>query len=309
MFSSTRSASAALDETAGLTAKILVLGDQSVGKTSLVHLLTERKVLAAPRWTVGCEPDVLLLPSTTTSGSAERVFVALFDVGGAPRFAESRALFYDAADALLLVHDLSNRRSYSNLRRWLREVAAHYGHAAPPRWSSDAAASVASDDDDATGGAAADGDEFDRQHAPIHVMQLDVGAGRPPLPVLVLGNKLDEVLASTRLDVEGGAADSVHVSAHDALAFAPGSVGGIAVSRLFERAVAHARARVAAASSSSSPALSSAPTTPLGRPSPYARSPPSASLFAALDSDDARIDDGKRGGGGGGGGSKGAKKD
>jgi len=40
--------------------KVLLLGDTGVGKTSLVHLLCNGKVLANPQWTVGCHFEVLV---------------------------------------------------------------------------------------------------------------------------------------------------------------------------------------------------------------------------------------------------------
>lgn len=307
-----------------LTAKVLVLGDQSVGKSSLVHLLAEQRVLTAPRWTVGCAVDVVL------SGAGQ--FVALWDVGGAPRFERSRELFFADADAVLLVHDLTNRRSYANLRRWLRELTAFYNPAAvapTTQWAT------------TTGADSADSGATDL----VHVMDLDVGTALS-LPVLVLGNKLDEVLDDhARLDVEGGAADSVHVSAHDLRAFAPGSVGGTAVVRLFERALAHARARLAAtatvsvAGSSSYHSMATSSSSVFGdarRPlsthrstvaSPPLASPTapasSLSLFAGAQSDDDLFNDRSRidapsasaissvlssGGGGGGGGGSGRRK-
>jgi Rab-like protein 3 len=299
-----------------ITAKVLVLGDQSVGKSSLVHLLAEQRVLAAPRWTVGCAVDVLLFGANQ--------FVALWDVGGAPRFERSRELFFADADAVVLVHDLTNRRSYSNLRRWLRELTAYFNPAAvapTTQWAASEAGDAANAD-------------------LVHVMDLDVGNGLS-LPVLVLGNKLDEVAEdAAKLDVEGGAADSVHVSAHDVRAFAPGSVGGTAISRLFERALARARARLASTatvssagsflSSPSSMAFgdtrrpsthrSGAVSSPLASPNAIVSPSSSSSLFSQIDDDNlfndrSRIDapissaiSSVLSGGGGGGGGSGRRK-
>lgn len=303
-----------------LTAKVLVLGDQSVGKSSLVHLLTEHRVLAAPRWTVGCSVDALLFGSTGH-------FISLWDVGGAPRFERSRSLFFADADAVLLVHDLSNRRSYTNLRRWLRELTAYFnpaavadGASAAAQWASNAAQSEFGD---------ATGNDL------VHVMDLDIGNGLS-LPVLVLGNKLDEVLDdAARLDVEGGTADSVHVSAHDVRAFAPGSVGGTAITRLLERALTRARARVASTASvsaagfhqpSSSTVFGDARRPSVHRTnasgatsfaSPLAGAMPSLHHHSQLDSNDNVFDDRSRidspitvtSGGGGSGRRKADKKD
>lgn len=299
-----------------VTAKVLVLGDQSVGKSSIVHLLTEHRVLTSPRWTVGCSVDALLFGSTG-------LFVSLWDVGGAPRFERSRSLFFADADAVLLVHDLSNRRSYTNLRRWLRELTAYFnpaavadGASASAQWANTSAAH--GEFGDATGADL------------VHVMDLDVGNGLS-LPVLVLGNKLDEVLDDVaRLDVEGGSADSVHVSAHDVRAFAPGSVGGTAITRLFERALAHARARLASTATVSAAGFHQpSPSMAFGearRPSihrtnvsatPFASPVAASAMMSQLDSNDNVFDDRSRidspitvtNGGGGSGRRKADKKD
>jgi Rab-like protein 3 len=38
--------------------KIVVVGDSGVGKTSLVHLITQQQILKQPNWTIGCSVDV-----------------------------------------------------------------------------------------------------------------------------------------------------------------------------------------------------------------------------------------------------------
>ena len=54
---------------------------------------------------------------------AERTFfVELWDVGGWSAHQNSRSIFYNGADGVILVHDLTNRKSESNLRKWLAEV-------------------------------------------------------------------------------------------------------------------------------------------------------------------------------------------
>merc|ERR1719350_446568 len=46
----------------------------------------------------------------------------LWEVGGTQRFALSRPVFYDDFDALVLVYDVSNMKSYENLVVWLFEL-------------------------------------------------------------------------------------------------------------------------------------------------------------------------------------------
>lgn len=39
-------------------AKIVVVGDSGVGKTSLIHLISQQEVLKNPSWTIGCTVNV-----------------------------------------------------------------------------------------------------------------------------------------------------------------------------------------------------------------------------------------------------------
>ncbi len=54
--------------------------------------------------------------------SKERHFVELWDIGGSASHAISRGVFYDNIDGVILVHDLTNKKSESHLDRWLTEV-------------------------------------------------------------------------------------------------------------------------------------------------------------------------------------------
>ena len=102
--------------------------------------------MAKPNWTIGCSVDVkvrqnlskphesnnqvsfkvrdcLQLHEYKAGTPSERTFfVELWDVGGWSAHQNSRNIFYNGADGVILVHDLTNRKSQSNLRNWLTEV-------------------------------------------------------------------------------------------------------------------------------------------------------------------------------------------
>uniref|UniRef100_A0A1I8IN36 Roc domain-containing protein n=1 Tax=Macrostomum lignano TaxID=282301 RepID=A0A1I8IN36_9PLAT len=77
--------------------KILVLGDSGVGKSSLVHLLTNHSELTNPAWTVGCSLQVGLHEyRSELTGQAERLFFLEFwDIGGYPMHKNSRGVAGD----------------------------------------------------------------------------------------------------------------------------------------------------------------------------------------------------------------------
>lgn len=50
------------------------------------------------------------------------MLVEFWDVGGSQRYEVSRNVFYRDLDGLILVHDLTNRKSHGNLQHWLADV-------------------------------------------------------------------------------------------------------------------------------------------------------------------------------------------
>ncbi|XP_037519878.1 rab-like protein 3 isoform X1 [Rhipicephalus sanguineus] len=102
--------------------KILVVGDSGVGKSSAVHLLCHNRPLANASWTIGCNVEVKLHEYREGTASQKTYFVELWDIGGSSSHSSARAVFYNSFHGLILVHDLTNKKSHENLRKWLSEV-------------------------------------------------------------------------------------------------------------------------------------------------------------------------------------------
>ncbi|KAG0256375.1 hypothetical protein DFQ27_005761 [Actinomortierella ambigua] len=122
-------------------AKVLVLGDAGVGKSTLVHMLCHGEAQRGGTPTVGCNIDVRLhtAPSSALRASAagsthlangsvpasslaSSTFIEFYDVSGSPsvQHPRSRHMFYTGTyHGIILVHDLRNRRSFENLWRWM----------------------------------------------------------------------------------------------------------------------------------------------------------------------------------------------
>ncbi|CAK4079019.1 unnamed protein product [Aphanomyces euteiches] len=96
------------------TVRIAVVGDSGVGKSCLVHYLCHKTVLTHPKWTIGCTTEVLLYQDET--------FIEFVDIGGNPRYELSRSAYYDELHGIIFVYDMSNIRSYNNLKKWIAEL-------------------------------------------------------------------------------------------------------------------------------------------------------------------------------------------
>jgi hypothetical protein len=110
-----------------LSVRLLVVGDSGTGKTSLVYKLVHGSNLVNPKWTVGCSPEVLLhefkrMDSNQPQQQSQPVFIEFWDVGCVNKHAESRFMFLSKLNGIILVYDCTNRKSYQNLARWIKEL-------------------------------------------------------------------------------------------------------------------------------------------------------------------------------------------
>ncbi|RWR98631.1 rab-like protein 3, partial [Dinothrombium tinctorium] len=102
--------------------KVLVLGDCGVGKSSFVHLICHSHAISAVNWTIGAVVDVKLHEFNEGTPHQRSFLIELWDIGGYKTHAAARSVFYHSFHGIILVHDLTNRKSLQNLRKWMCEV-------------------------------------------------------------------------------------------------------------------------------------------------------------------------------------------
>lgn len=116
-----------------LEAKLVVLGSQGVGKTSLVNRFISpsnplshpsSSSLPAPQSTIGASFHTkrVLDPDTSTT-----VRLQIWDTAGQERFRSISRLYYRGANAGLLCYDITNEASWEDMKGWLRELKAQCG--------------------------------------------------------------------------------------------------------------------------------------------------------------------------------------
>ena len=111
--------------TNSLEAKICVLGDQGVGKTSLLYRYVHGTFSnGATPSTVGASfltKRVLDIDTGTT------VRLQLWDTAGQERFRSISKLYYRGASAVLLVYSIVDEQSFEEMGKWLTELKATVG--------------------------------------------------------------------------------------------------------------------------------------------------------------------------------------
>ncbi|NXC33872.1 RB39B protein, partial [Campylorhamphus procurvoides] len=98
--------------------RVIMLGDSTVGKSSLLRRYTEGVFLDAANQTVGVDFYVQFVELEP----GLRVKLQFWDTAGQERFRSVTRSYYRNSAGAMLLFDLTNRASFEGARRWHREV-------------------------------------------------------------------------------------------------------------------------------------------------------------------------------------------
>ncbi|KAK8169679.1 GTP-binding protein yptV5 [Phyllosticta citrichinensis] len=106
-----------------LEAKIVVLGSQGVGKTSLVHRYVKNN-FANTTSTVGAS---FLTKKVVDIDTSTVVRLQIWDTAGQERYRSISKLYYRGANAAVLCYDITDPKSFEEMGRWLLELKKNLG--------------------------------------------------------------------------------------------------------------------------------------------------------------------------------------
>ncbi len=97
--------------------KFIVIGDSAVGKTSLVRRFVENTFSLNFRATLG-----LNVLSYEFELLGNEINLLLWDIGGQEFFKRYRRMYYEGAQAALIIFDITNYKSFEHLKDWYDEL-------------------------------------------------------------------------------------------------------------------------------------------------------------------------------------------
>jgi len=98
--------------------KIVLTGDEAVGKTALIHkFLEEDKDIIDYKPTLGVEIHKKII----NDASGDHV-IYLWDMAGQEKFTDTRLIYYEGADGVLLIFDVTRPRTFKNIKKWHTEA-------------------------------------------------------------------------------------------------------------------------------------------------------------------------------------------
>ena len=98
--------------------KIITLGDSHVGKSSLIIKFIENKFSLSYISTVGFD----LKYKTIKLDNDEEIKIVIHDTAGQERFKSLAANYIKKAKGILLVYDITDKRSFESLGNWMNDI-------------------------------------------------------------------------------------------------------------------------------------------------------------------------------------------
>jgi len=106
--------------------KLVLLGDQSVGKTSIIIRFTDDKFDSSYQATIGIDflSKIMYLEDRT-------IRLQLWDTAGQERFRSLIPSYIRDSSVAIVVYDVTNRSSFSDCEAWVSNVRAERGSEVP----------------------------------------------------------------------------------------------------------------------------------------------------------------------------------
>jgi len=112
--------------------KIIVIGDPAVGKTSLLTNFCGDKFQYEYVPTVGVNITKQKVTVKNDMGRDTNVSLMIWDIAGQPQFYMLHRPYFNGADGMMLVYDVTRSSSFSNINNWY-STAVKYALSGIPR--------------------------------------------------------------------------------------------------------------------------------------------------------------------------------
>ena len=102
--------------------KVIVVGDEKVGKTSLIIRYTEDRFSESYLQTLGSD-----FALKTIHQDDKDITLVLWDIGGQDKFKILHKYYFQGAQAAMLVYSITDSASFESLPQWYNSVLEHVG--------------------------------------------------------------------------------------------------------------------------------------------------------------------------------------
>ncbi|KAL7031744.1 hypothetical protein ACKWTF_007116 [Chironomus riparius] len=194
--------------------RIIVVGDPFCGKSSFVNIVANHEILSNNQTTIGCQIEVKLHEYKEDTSQQKQFFIEFFDVGGSMSTKNARSVFYQQTNGIILVHDLTNRKSQENLKNWLIEIINKDGK-----------------------------DVLKGNNASLEDLDTEQFLGICQIPILVVGTKNDLIDEKHRKQsknlgfAQEIGADEIYINCRELRSIQAGSTNAVKLQKFFDKVI------------------------------------------------------------------------
>ena len=102
--------------------KIVLLGDEGVGKTSTITQHVEKKFDESYKMTIGTDISAKLMEE-----GGKNIYLIIWDIGGQDKFKVLRESYLQGAFGALVLYDITNQFSYNHIHDWIADAEKYCG--------------------------------------------------------------------------------------------------------------------------------------------------------------------------------------
>ena len=106
-----------------LNLKLILIGDSNVGKTTLLYKYIDDEIKDDITPTVGLENKVKTIQIKGINAK-----IQIWDTAGQEKFNSLTKNFFTNTDGILIIFDLTNKTSFTNIKNWIEDVKDKQGH-------------------------------------------------------------------------------------------------------------------------------------------------------------------------------------
>jgi len=100
--------------------KLLLIGDSGVGKSCLLLRFSEDSFAPSFITTIGIDYKI-----RTIELEGKKIKLQIWDTAGQERFRTITTAYYRSAMGVLLVYDVTDDKSFANIKNWIRNIEQH----------------------------------------------------------------------------------------------------------------------------------------------------------------------------------------
>ena len=109
------------------TFRLVIIGECSVGKTTLTNMLTTRRSTETYEATIGVDYGSIIIKLKDNA----RIKCQIWDTAGQETFAPLITSYYKDIAGTIILFDVSNRKSFNRIPFWLNEFNKHTNSEVP----------------------------------------------------------------------------------------------------------------------------------------------------------------------------------